>query len=54
MTFDKPEHKEIAQQLVARATYPGHLLELALEFKKAVDAAEIARPPTDVFETPES
>lgn len=40
MTFDKPEHQQIVAQLINQASFPGHLLELAAELKRAVDAQE--------------
>lgn len=42
MTFDKPEHKEIVKQLLEQANYPGKLVELAVEVKKAVAEANVA------------
>jgi hypothetical protein len=39
MTFDKPEHKELIKQVLNVATYPGHMMELVAEVKKAVEDA---------------
>lgn len=41
MQFDKPEHKKVIQELIAHATFPGSMLELAVELKHAVDDADI-------------
>ena len=41
MTFDKPEHQQIVAQLIESAQFPGKMLELALELKKAVADASI-------------
>ena len=46
MTFDKPEHQELARQLIERATFSGQLLELAVEFKRAVAAAKVVQRDT--------
>lgn len=44
MTFDNEEHKIIIAELVKRANFPGHLLEQALELKKAVDEGKVVEP----------
>lgn len=44
MTFDKPEHQQIVQQLIEQAQFPGKMLELALELKAAVSSATIGQP----------
>lgn len=36
MTFDKQEHKDAIAALLNQASFPGHLLEQAIELKKAV------------------
>lgn len=41
MQFDKPEHKKVIQELIAHATFPGSMLELAVELKHAVDDADV-------------
>ena len=45
MTFDKPEHQQIVAQLIEQAQFPGKMLELALELKKAVEDAGPTTPP---------
>lgn len=42
MTFDTEDHKQIVAELVNRASFPGHLLEQAIELKKAVAEGEVA------------
>ena len=43
MTFDKQEHKDVVLQLLANATFPGHLLDLVVEVRDAVQSASVAR-----------
>ncbi|MEZ2417658.1 hypothetical protein [Luteibacter sp. RCC_6_2] len=42
MTFDKPEHQDIVAQLIQHASFPGHVIELAVELKAAVTNANIS------------
>lgn len=42
MTIDKPEHQQFLLEMMKVATYPGHLLELAVEVKRSIETAEIA------------
>lgn len=41
MTIDKPEHQKLLLELLNAATYPGHIIELACELKRAIEAAQI-------------
>lgn len=41
MIFDKQEHKDALIALLNQATFPGHLLELALELKQTVAAGQV-------------
>lgn len=41
MTFDKQEHKDICLQCINQTSFPGHLLDIAYELKKAVESAEV-------------
>jgi len=45
MKFNKPEHKELCLKMIETTNFPGQMLELATEFKQAVQNAEIARTP---------
>lgn len=36
MTFDKQEHKDLVAALIEQANFPGKLIEIAAELKKAV------------------
>lgn len=36
MTFDKQEHKDAILALLNQATFPGHLLDQAMELREAV------------------
>lgn len=47
MTFDKPEHQKLVAELLNSANYPGHLVELVVEVKKAVQQASISEPKED-------
>lgn len=42
MTIDKPEHQKLLLELINAATYPGHIIELACELRRAVLEAEVA------------
>lgn len=41
MTFDKLEHKKFVLEVMAQVQYPGQLIDLAYEVKKAIESAEI-------------
>lgn len=41
MEFDKPEHKEICLKLIEAASFPGNILDIATEFKNAVQSAAV-------------
>jgi hypothetical protein len=44
MTFDKAEHKQIIQELISKANFPGGVVEAVYDLKKAVETATIAMP----------
>ena len=41
MQFDKQEHKDIVAALIEQANFPGKILELAIELKRAVATSQI-------------
>jgi hypothetical protein len=41
MTLDKEEHKQFLLELFKQAQFPGHILELAYDVKKAITEATI-------------
>ena len=41
MIVDKQEHKDFLLELMKTAQYPGHVLELAVEVKKALEQSRV-------------
>ena len=41
MQFEKTEHKQLVQEVIKSSSFPGAILELALDLKTTVDNAEI-------------
>jgi len=41
MKFDKPEHKEICLKMLDATNFPGQIVEIVVELKKAMQNAEI-------------
>ena len=44
MQFDKPEHKQIVAELIRNANFPGAIVEMAVELKKAVETGTVGEP----------
>lgn len=44
MIFDKAEHKDILLQMMIKATWPGHLLDIGVELRKAIENGVIKSP----------
>ena len=44
MIFDKVEHQQIVSELIRNANFPGAIVEMAVELKKAVAEATVASP----------
>lgn len=44
MTFDSEDHKTIIVELVKRAQFPGHLLDIAVELRDAVVSGDVVEP----------
>lgn len=42
MQFDKPEHKQLVQEIIKQTNFPGAIAELVVELKQAVDNAKIS------------
>jgi hypothetical protein len=42
MLIDKLDHQKLLLEMLVRSNYPGHMIELAVELKAAVQNAEIA------------
>jgi hypothetical protein len=45
MIIDKPEHQKILLELINQANFPGNILELMVEVKKAIVDAKIGEQP---------
>lgn len=43
MTFDSQDHKDAIIAILNNATFPGNLLELAMELKQAVTAGVVMK-----------
>lgn len=41
MEFDKPEHRQFVLEMMEQVSFPGKILDLAAEFKRAVVAASV-------------
>lgn len=47
MIIDKQEHKALLLEVFKQVQFPGHILDLAYEVKKAIESAEVKEQPKD-------
>lgn len=45
MTFDKPQHKQLILDLLDKAQFPGHAVELVFELRKAISEGSVQGAP---------
>lgn len=41
MKLDKPEHKQFLLEMIGQVSFPGRILDMAYEVKKAVEGAQL-------------